>query len=392
MSLQLTPLDKITEVDLARLVADGTSESQTTEYKRDWTAADDDGKSAFLANVASLANTNGGDIIYGIEALSGVPKKLVGLKGFNPDAEKLRVESLLRDWTEPRVGGVGFQIVPLASGDPAFVVRVPRSWSGPHRVNFKGANRFYVRSTAGKYELNVAQLRSAFTGMERTLDRIRDFRLERVNRIANGDVGVRLSTNYRFALHVMPLAELETFIPHDAILLHQYGLIPMGAFRSKSSSVNFDGCMVSSTAPDGSTGSYVQLFRNGYLEAVRCSSGGQNGNMMSQNDETTIRDALKTYRRVFAKLGLRPPFAVAVSHLNVSGFMMYRPPTAADFEDAKTYDRQFLLIPERILETDDDDAVDGLLRLIFDQVWNAFGLLGSPSFDLNGKWVPGARS
>ncbi|HWA26455.1 MAG TPA: hypothetical protein VG734_12415 [Lacunisphaera sp.] len=107
-------------------------------------------------------------------------------------------------------------------------------------------------------------------------------------------------------------------------------------------------------------------------------------------DEVVLRDAVRTYRKVFAKLGLLPPFALAVSHVNVSGFSMYQSPTAGGFEDAKIYDQQLLIIPEQIIETDDDDAIDAALRLILTTFGTPLACSDRPASTWQENGSPGA--
>jgi predicted HTH transcriptional regulator len=55
-----------------------------------------DEKIKFLAAVSSLANTAGGDLMVGIEAVDGLAHAIPGIEILNVDAEKLRLEQLLR--------------------------------------------------------------------------------------------------------------------------------------------------------------------------------------------------------------------------------------------------------------------------------------------------------
>lgn len=54
----------------------------------------DEDKREFLADVSSFANTDGGDIIYGLEEEQGVIANIIGLNCPDFDAEKLRLENL----------------------------------------------------------------------------------------------------------------------------------------------------------------------------------------------------------------------------------------------------------------------------------------------------------
>lgn len=388
MSLQATPLDKIAEADLARLIEDGTSESLNTEYKREWSLSTNDGKKELLLDIASFANTDGGDIIYGIEADAGIPKRLVSLSSFDADAEQIRVTQLLANWTEPRVSGVDFRAVSVASGGCAFVIRIPRSWSGPHMVTYNGVNRFVGRSSASKFSLNVDQIRAAFFATDKTKDRISDFRIERVNKIARGSVGVTMASEYRQVLHIMPFVELTGYSPHLIVPLERQGLVPMGRISGMSPIINFEGYMVVAHNAQNLAYSYVQIFRNGFMEAVICRSGGSAGTTISPAYEGDIRQGIFNYCGVLQKLGRRPPYVIGLSHVNVDGFTMYQSPEFDAFDDPSPIKGPHLIVPAAILEATDENSINTATKQIFDQVWNACGLFGSVNFDTSGKWTP----
>ncbi len=42
------------------------------------------------------------------------------------------------------------------------VIRIPRSYGAPHMVTFQNTSRFYTRNSAGKHQLDVSEIRSAF--------------------------------------------------------------------------------------------------------------------------------------------------------------------------------------------------------------------------------------
>jgi hypothetical protein len=77
--------------------------------------------------VASFANTAGGHILYGISEerdgagqATGIPQACVGITA-NVDAEVLRLESSARDGIDPRIAGIRWRAVPIASGAPVLV-------------------------------------------------------------------------------------------------------------------------------------------------------------------------------------------------------------------------------------------------------------------------------
>jgi hypothetical protein len=65
---------------------------------------------AFLADVPSFANAAGGDLSFGVRERRDAEAKptgeieiVVGLQGLNLDAERLRLDSIIRDGIAPRM-------------------------------------------------------------------------------------------------------------------------------------------------------------------------------------------------------------------------------------------------------------------------------------------------
>src|SRR6266516_3540896 len=170
-------LESIGESDLRALIENQVSERKTIEYKRSLHGNSDGEIKEFLADVSSFANAIGGDLIYGMEAEAGVPTELPGLEIANVDAEILRLESSIRDGVDPRIPGIRSWPVKLQNSRAAIILRIPKSWS-THMVRFKGSSRFFSRTSNGKYQLDVREIRAAFLMRESIADRIRDFRAD----------------------------------------------------------------------------------------------------------------------------------------------------------------------------------------------------------------------
>ena len=155
MSLLDILLDKIIEEDINALKSTGVPESQTIDYKRDTYGNSDGDKREFLADIASFANTIGGDIVIGIDESNGFPTAITPITG-DIDAEVSRLESIALTGIEPRLTNLRIRPVPVTGGH-IIIVRVPRSFIPPHRVIAQNSNRFYARAGTKKYEPNVEQ-------------------------------------------------------------------------------------------------------------------------------------------------------------------------------------------------------------------------------------------
>src|SRR5260370_3729912 len=101
--------------------------------------------------------------------------------------------------------GVQVQPVPVVvDGVPgsAFVVRVPQSWSGPHRE--KSNYKLYIREGNRKRELNIPEIRELFVRSDSQAQKVRDFRTERLGKILTGDAPCKLVEGPVWVLHLIP--------------------------------------------------------------------------------------------------------------------------------------------------------------------------------------------
>ncbi len=384
-------LDSVDEGHLNALVTDGVRESRSLEFKAMLLWGNDSEKKEFLADVSAFANAGGGDLILGIEEDNGTASAVVGLNSFDPDKDALRIESIVRDGVAPRIVGLRVRRVALTSGRPLVIIRVPNSLNRPHMVVFKQWSRFYSRNSAGKYQLDVQELRSAFVASESVTERIRQFRIERIDAILQGNTPAPLSGKSYVCIHMIPISAFEPAFSFDVARVQENGetLPPIGR-RGWNPRVNFDGLLFFTPAhPDGAS-SYVQLFRNGIIEAVDCGRLAQVEPHPQRPDkyipsfayERDIVRAVGDYIRFYKKCEMPPPVLVGVGILNVKGFRMG---TNDIFEVGSRIDRDHLILPDQLAESLGLDAAS-FLRPCFDQIWNACGHDRSLNYDEKGNW------
>ncbi|MBN2118753.1 MAG: ATP-binding protein [Anaerolineales bacterium] len=201
--------NKPTENELIDLRDSQILESKIIDYKLGLSINTDEEKKEFLADITSFANTLGGHLIMGMKEDKGLPVELLGVQIDDTDKTKLRLEEIIRGGISPRIAGVVIHVVQLKNCNWAIVIYVPKSWSAPHMVSFKKISRFYARNSAGKYQLDVQEIRQAFLLSESIENKIRDFRLDRVAKINVGDTPTVLNNNPKIVLHSIPLASYQ---------------------------------------------------------------------------------------------------------------------------------------------------------------------------------------
>jgi len=222
------PLAQLTLDDIAALVANGVAESRYLDFKSEGVGSADKDKREFLADITAFANAVGGDIVFGVATHDGAASANDGIELADHDKEKLRLGDLIRTGTEPRLANFNMAWLPTNDKRGVLVVRVPRSWNGPHRVTLQGHDKFYVRNSAGKHPMNVHELRTAFTLSEVLIERIRRFHAERVRLIHSDGGALALQDGPKLVLHVIPLSAFTdpqsvSPTPDDTTLLAPFG-------------------------------------------------------------------------------------------------------------------------------------------------------------------------
>jgi Putative DNA-binding domain len=395
VALMHIPLERIDQSHLQALLLDGkAAEALTIEYKRDTYGANDTAKAEFLADISSFANSRGGDLLIGIEAPAGVPASFAPFPG-DADAERLRFEQMARSGLEPRVSNLQTKAIPIASGGWVLVIRVPRSYSAPHRVIFKGANRFYARSSAGKYQPSVDELRAIFASAPELADRMRGFRLDRVARVTANDASVTLLDDCCLLLHVVPFShfDLRPALSFPDVVNNPGRFPPMGMRSPINWRVNFDGFLTLSNADVSAARqrAYVQIFRNGAVEAAMSSIVRSDGHVNIQSLDFAIVQHARIYAMALHECRAEPPFAVMASVIGVKGRGMVVGFDPFGTMDGEVADRDQLHFSGVVIEdipTGNPDCAK-MLRPILDHLANVAGHASAPSFDQNGNYQLG---
>ena len=386
-------IDQITEEDLQALIDNSVLEIKTIEYKQSLPINSESEKKEFLADVSSFANASGGDIIYGIveDKETGAPKSLEGLTIENIDQEILRLDNIIRNGIEPRIPSVNIQPIPLRNSRVALIIRAPKSWSSPHRVTYQGHDKFYSRSSNGKYPLDVAELRTAFNLSETITERIKRFRLDRISKILANETPVPFYGEAKIVLHLIPIVSFNPAQNYDIkIIASQPGIFKPMFCSGWNNRYNLDGFLSYSGGRSDKSHSYVQLFRNGIIESVEgllLEPSGEKLIIPSKRYELELIQSLKDYLNVLNLLTVEPPFFIFLDLLGVKGYSMGIDTWRYDIDEVHTIDRNILLLPEIILENYDIKA-EKILKPCFDSIWNACGFSGSFYYNDEGKRTP----
>ncbi|MDO9020197.1 MAG: ATP-binding protein [Deltaproteobacteria bacterium] len=385
------PLSEVTEADLRELVRAGSTERRTLEFKRDLPARSDAGKKEFVHDVVSFANAAGGDILFGVEERDGVAAAVPGVACTSFDDAKLWMESVLRDNVAPRLQGIDIEQVRGFERGPVVLLRVPRSWTGPHMAQVTKGTRFFSRTTAGKFELDVTELRAAFAGSAELGDRLRAFRDRRLGLLLADDGPVRLRPGPLAVLHIIPYVALDGVPRVDLLAIERdtRDLNPTDSGGITGGRFNADGFVVSSGKAAEPKRAYAQAFRSGMLEYVRAEFGRPEKLFNARWLEGEVVQQLGRGLRLLAKQPLDAPVAVFLSLLGMRDYTTVAP---GDWEtdERERIDRDTLLLPEVTLDDLRRD-LPAAMKPTFDTLWQASGRPRSLGYDEAGVWDPGRR-
>lgn len=380
-------LNNITIQDLNQLIAESRTEDRTIEYKLIVPGnADSEKIPLLLKPVCSFANTDGGDLIFGVRAQDGIPQEIVGVDIASLDQLKLTLEHVLQSGIEPQLRGIGIKEIPLSGNKYVLVVRVPKSWISPHRV--KNNARFYARNSAGGYELDVPQIKQSFYLSETLAERIRAFRADRIAVVSSNVSPVPLQEGARLMLHILPLA---SFASPNMFSVSQYEELWRLMCPCNSGSINyhlnFEGIVVGSGTEENGFRAYSQLFRSGIFEFVRVyEPRDQQKYIPSADYEQALMSGFKNGLLVLQRLGVSQPMWINLTIVGAKGYRLgVGQNTRFNNNEPRYFDRDVLAIPDLEIDTFEVNAAS-ILKPLFDFVWNAAGYRGSLNYDDNGVW------
>ena len=160
----------------------------------------------------------------------------------------------------------------------------------------------------------------------------------------------------------------------------------MGPPQSYGPQFNFDGYLVSSEiGKPPLCDSYVQLFRNGTIEAVWTGFTREKALLIGPLERELIQ-AVPRYLKLLRKLGVEPPLFVVLSLVGVKGLLIITSDEMQWRSVSRPIDRDVLLLPETLME-ESGSLIGELLRPALDTIWQASGWLRSLGYDEHGNRI-----
>ena len=396
-------LKNLTPDHIQGLIESEVGEGLTLEYKQQLPTEQSESKRKFLYSVAAMANSQGGDIVFGIvdgtgpdKQSTGIPEKLSGMKIPNVQKAIEFLSNSIRNCIEPRLNGITTRVVNCPEGD-VLVVRIPPSWLKPHMVTMGGVNRFCTRTAIGVSPMSLDEIGRAFSAQSELGEIIERWRTHRAELIAKGKGPAQLTSPVTFLLHVIPADSFtrqvlsETWSASKEERDHMY--VPMGAYGFR---YNADGFLCHSQFnPGGPTVSgYTQLFRSGIVEYAdsHCfwamKFGGRSvpviqGQEIEKQMVYCYQDTVKRFRR----LESTGPVYVGFSLVGIEGKPFFSTPTSTELGLSSTED--IFISPEVLVDPNEseDQPFERTLLPLVDTMWQVAGKAGTP-FKFEGRWDP----
>lgn len=336
------PLTLIAREHIHSLLERKLSETRHMEYKRDIPPTKEEAKRQgdkektgkrkdpffeFACDVSAFANTDGGDILFGIGPDQHKRPVFVGIQEELLDHAKSHIMNLVHDHIEPQIQAINFQTVPYQDGRVVLVMRIPESIYGPHQISL-GRHKFWSRTPAGKIYMDYQALHAAFTANVEIIERARDWRDKRLEHIkADPPFGmVRCPLQI---LHLIPLSfknaqrsvNLATIAAMDGILR------PASIYKITNDRFTADGfASIIRRDNNNIVPGYTQIYRNGQIESVALVETGlfhEHRTIYSKSLESEFVLALERYLLALRLAGANPPILISLAYQNIAGLRIH---------------------------------------------------------------------
>jgi hypothetical protein len=250
-------------------------------------------------------------------------------------------------------------------------------------------SRFFSRTNAGKFQMDVTQIREAFLFSEAIPERMRRFRDDRLAKVVARETPVPLIPGGPMILHLLPVSSFSQATTLDVATLQLLAIPPIETFGGGwNGRLNLDGFVTFSAHAGGPSGGYTQVFRNGCIEAldvVLPRSEEVPRSVLPATYESNLVRVLPHYLTMLNQLGVAPPILVFLSMFGTKGCAMnVQDPM---LRGPKVIDRDALLLPETML-ADCNEKPEVFMKPIFDAVWQSAGYARSWNYDDQGNWRP----
>ena len=390
-------LEKVTIDEIKSLVENSVCENKCLEYKQELHIDSDSDKKEFLADISSFANSNGGDMIFGIveDEKEKIPTNIIGIEYENEDTLIRKLEDFIRQSIQPIILNIEYKVIDLEKNKCILIIRIPQSIIAPHRVEYKGHCKFYTRNNKGKYQMDVSELRMAFNSSIDLEKRIEEYKLSRCYELIANRYGNLISDSPIFVIHYIPLSALN-YSNNLSIIDMERELTKL---QSKALGYGYnkniivDGITIHEKTDKRSAIASYKI--NGIIEKATTSFFKKDYVNESISPSKTV-DLMNGYlilekviedfaeiKNYYNDMGISTPIIISCSIINAVNFTI---PTRDWYDILGKIDREILFIKNLYIE-DFNEKPEIILKPIFDSIWNACGYKNCIAYDKSGNYI-----
>jgi len=303
------------------------------------------------------------------------------------------MRQILESGAEPRILGLQFRCVQSASGY-VLIVRVPKSFDGPHCFFEGNSRRFLIRSGTHTTDLDYSQLRAAFDRSQSAIERVRNLRIRRVREIEAGATWRPMLAGPIALVQVIPISSIDGRSRIDVASLFNGDYLQFRPearrWSGASRTLNLDGLVVHQGISGGTETTYVQVFRTGMIESLRFAGALLSKDMIvpSRVVAEFSRGAIGASLSALKNLEVAGPAIVGLSLQNL-GQYAFAVGGNRSFDSGRS-DRQSIVVPEVWVNSIESfDTLDDIVRNLLDVLWQSFDFEKCDGYDSAGKWLWG---
>ncbi len=385
------PLMSIMLSDLQSLCDASAPETTTMEFKEQLYLLElekAEGKrrqvEELCKDVSSLANSRGGDIIFGIaEDSDGKAESVKSIPSIPHDDLQRQINTLLRANIDPPIS-ITLHSIPVTDETVTIVLRVDQSTNAPHRVKYRDDKSvFWRRVGASCVQMDTREIHESFKANDMLSDRIKNFVHNRVNGVTTSSELCPIDGEGAIFVHLIPFDAFSSTVrlQREAIMEEFSSFTPTvgGAGRWRK---NVDGVCRQSSGSE--THFRIQIYTNGIVEIALGGVLAQNNSEKYLHPKTCmdILEMLVSCVSRMRNLGLSSRIWFFFSLREMMGQVFN---TFNHYEYDGKFDRSTLFLPEVDVSDLCVDSFPAVARLVFDELCSAAGYSTSLRVDDDGK-------
>jgi hypothetical protein len=368
--ITLKALEEITLEDLQKLIDDKILENRYLDYKRDF--GDYTNKIIdLLKDITAFLNSDGGDLVFGIDEKDGYPDLIRGVQLKDVDRFKNSIEQQIALCIQPKTTNYTFKVVPVKDDKVILILRIHKNFNTPFMIKKGDYTTFYYRGESGNLQMDHPQIKSHFQNSVYDRDAIKNFIYSRYQYISSEEFPCSKLNAPKIIIHSIPT---DRFYKTDIQLnLKKISKEAEGVFRcyipnnQNGIIYNIDGSFQSCKC-ESDTNNTLQIFRDGTIEYTNEHIVSYDKVGISEIDGYLLNDFIKDCISFQKQYMYSSSYLVAVSILNAKGMKFI----LQNSEKGVVYNRSTIQFPMIEINSNEDDFSDRINPLR-DILWSLAG-------------------